>query len=109
MGQVYTLADAVTTTGVKGYRQTFVDGEVDTDKKVVQVVSATTSGAGSTTVLIQGSLDNTNFLTIGTITLTTSTTPASDALVIDAPWPSIRANVQAISGTGATCSVYLSF
>ena len=109
MSVVQKLAVDETTTGVKGTFGRIEDGAMDVDKRVVQVVSATTSGAGSTTVLIQGSLDNTNFLTIGTITLTTSTTPASDALVIDAPWPSIRANVQAISGTGATCSVYLSF
>jgi hypothetical protein len=47
--------------------------------KTYQATGATTAGAGSATVVVQGSNDGSNWDTIGTITLTLSTTSSSDS------------------------------
>lgn len=69
---------------------------------------ATVSGTGavSATVVIEGSNDGTNFLTLGTITLT-GTTSASDGFASTAPWQYVRARLTAISGTGAAVSAQM--
>ena len=75
-----------------------------------QAVANGTSGAFAATVTISGSNDGTNFVTLGTITLSgTATTADSDGFVIDAPWSFIRADVSGFSGTGATCDVYVGY
>lgn len=93
---VTTLLSAVTATGagasVRGHggRATF------------QAVANGTSGAFSATVLVQVSNDDTNWETLGTITLSgTATTAESDGFASDAPWAHVRGNVTALSGTGA--------
>lgn len=63
------------------------------------VVSGT--GAVTATVVIQVSGDDTNWLTLGTITLS-GTTSASDGFGSLTAWAYVRANVTAISGTSAT-------
>lgn len=80
-------------------------------KCAFQAHGATSAGAGAATIKIEGcnisaSSADALWLTLGTITLTLSTTQATDGFVIDAPWKFIRANVTAISGTDATVSVY---
>jgi hypothetical protein len=67
---------------------------------------ATVSGTGAVTatVLIQCSNDGTNWLTLGTITLT-GTTSATDGFASAAPWAFVRANVTARTGTGAAVTV----
>lgn len=62
------------------------------------------TGAVSATVLIQVSNDNTNWLEMGVITLS-GTTTASDGFAVDAPWVYVRAELSAISGTGAAVTV----
>lgn len=70
------------------------------------VVSGT--GAVTATVTIEYSNDGVNALSTvgGTITLS-GTTTASDGFTSDAPWKYVRANVTAVSGTGATVQVYM--
>lgn len=66
------------------------------------------TGAVTATVLIEGSnfgVEGT-YITLGTITLT-GTTIATDGFVHDAPWGFIRAELTAISGTGAAVSAAL--
>jgi hypothetical protein len=75
--------------------------------KQFQAVGATTAGAGSVSVAVQCSLDGTNYDTIGTITLTLSTTPASNNFNSNDRCRLVRGNVTAISGTGASVSLYL--
>lgn len=101
------LADAVTTTGVKGSASNIIDGMQDTDARTFQ---ATVSGTGAvtSTVLIQVSNDGTNYITAGTITLS-GTTSATDGFVLDAPWAYVRANVTAISGTSAAVTVTMAY
>lgn len=65
-----------------------------------------TSGAFSATVDIEVSNDGTNWITMGTITLSgTATTADDDGFASNAAWKSVRANVTAISGTGANVTV----
>ena len=69
---------------------------------------ATVSGTGAVTatVDIEVSNDGTNWCdtAAGTITLS-GTTSATDGFTTTSPWKYVRANVTAISGTGATVSV----
>jgi len=66
------------------------------------------TGALTGTVVIEGSNDNVNYLTIGTITLS-GTTSDSDGFVSSAPWTFVRARVPAagITGTAAVITVTL--
>ncbi|HET8686205.1 MAG TPA: hypothetical protein VFM18_06020 [Methanosarcina sp.] len=70
--------------------------------------SATVTGTGAVTatVLIEVSNDGTNWLStpMGTISLS-GTTSATDGFTSSAPWKYVRANITAISGTGATVVV----
>jgi hypothetical protein len=68
----------------------------------------TGTGAVTATVTIEYSNDGTNVLSTvgGTITLS-GTTTASDGFTSTSPWKYVRANVTAISGTGATVQVYM--
>jgi hypothetical protein len=72
----------------------------------------TSSGAGSVTLAIQGSnlpspSVDTDWKDLGTISLTLSTTRASDSFGAAIPWINLRAKVTAISGTGAKVSAYV--
>ena len=81
----------------------------DSPYATFQAVGTTTAGAGAATIQIQGSnIDNVNaYVTIGTITLTLGTTLVADGFSTSAPWKFVRANVTAISGTGASINVYM--
>ena len=71
-------------------------------------MQATVSGTGTVTatVAIEVSNDNTNFVTLGTITLS-GTTSATDGFAFNAPWVYIQSNCTAISGTSAALSVVM--
>lgn len=68
----------------------------------------TGTGTVSATISIQVSNDGVTWCTtpMGTITLS-GTTSAADGFTSQAPWKYIRANVTAISGTGATAQVLM--
>lgn len=68
----------------------------------------TGTGAVSATVIVEVSLDNSTWITAGTITLS-GTTSAADGFVMDAPWRYMRARISAISGTGATVNCWASY
>jgi hypothetical protein len=72
-----------------------------------QAAGATSASTGAATVLIEVSNDGTNYITMGTITLTLGTSSTSDGFAVINTWEYYRANVSAISGTGATVSVYM--
>jgi hypothetical protein len=69
----------------------------------------TGTGTVTATVTIEYSNDGVNVLTTvgGTITLTGTTTASDGFTSSNAPWKYVRANVTAISGTGATVQVYM--
>lgn len=68
------------------------------------IVSAST---GAATILIEVSDNNVDWITMGTISLTLSTTMATDGFTSGAPWPFVRANITSLSGTNATVDVWL--
>lgn len=67
---------------------------------------STSAGAGAATIKVQGSIDNTTWVDLGTITLTLATTATADGFVSQAPWKYVRGNVTALSGTGAAVTLY---
>ena len=77
--------------------------------KTIQASGTTTSGVGSATIQIQGSLDGSSWDTFGTITLTLGTVSTSDSFASNDRYPMIRANVSALSGTGASVNVNMGF
>ena len=72
--------------------------------KVFQATLSSTT-TPTATVYVQGSLDGTNFVTLGTITLSGSA--ATDGFASDAPWKYFRGYVNAISGTSATVTLLM--
>lgn len=66
--------------------------------------SATATGALTADVDIEVSNDNVNWLVLGTISLADDDA-ASDGFASDAAWTYTRANVTAITGTGAAVTV----
>jgi len=98
--QVKSLLSAVTATGA-GAANLSVNGP--------QTYQATVAGTGAVTatVNIEVSNDASNWVVLGTITLS-GTTSATDGLAANAPWKNVRANVTAISGTSAAVSVVMS-
>lgn len=64
----------------------------------------TGSGAVSATVVVEVSNDGTNFVTLGTIS-PSGTTSASDGFGSVIPWKQHRGNVTAISGTNAAVTL----
>ncbi len=95
------MLDAVIVTGASAAFKPVMDN------RTFQAVGATTAGAGAATIVISGSNDGVNFITIGTITLTLSSSESSDGFASDAAWKFVNANVTAISGTNAAVTVYL--
>jgi hypothetical protein len=97
---VSTLLNAVTATGAGSS----FSGR---GHKVFQAYGTTTNGAGSATIVVEGSLDNTNWNTIDTLSLTLATTTSSDAGENSFPYAYVRGRVSAISGTGASVTLLM--
>lgn len=95
MSQVKTLTvfNARTTTGTSEIFQPW-----GTRRTIEVTVSGT--GAVSTTVVVQISNDETNWITLTTLAVS-GTTTATDGAAMDAAWRYMRLNMTALSGTGA--------
>lgn len=98
---VYLLENA-TGTATGGSKNPVYKGSIS-----LQAKGQTTSGAGAADVVVEVSNDNSNWVAMGTISLTLSDTTTSDGFVSDARWPYIRGRVDSISGTGAAVSLLL--
>lgn len=73
--------------------------------KTIQAWGKTTSGSGAATVQIQGTNNGgASWDLLGTISLTLGTTITSDGFNSQDRYAKLRANVTAISGTGAVVS-----
>ena len=96
----HTLLNAVTSTGAgSSYSK---PGLYST----LQAIANGSSGAYSATVNVEVSNDGTNWMVMGTITLSgTATTADTDGFASNASWKYIRGNVTAISGTGANVTL----
>lgn len=95
------LLNAVTATATS-------DADFSLERRINRTYQATVVGTGavSATVIIEGSNDEVGYLTLGTITLS-GTTSASDGFVSEAAWAYVRARVTAVSGTSAAVTVSL--
>lgn len=60
-----------------------------------------TAGNCTATVAIEVSADGTNFMNLSTTTFSSAASPQFDGFTSQAPWPFVRANLTAITGTGA--------
>lgn len=97
MAQAIPLFTARATTGTGTTREAPGPGAT------VQAV-VTGTGAVSSTVVIQVSNNGTNWLDLGTLTLS-GTTAATQGLALNAHWVYIRGNITALSGTSAAVTV----
>jgi hypothetical protein len=99
------LLDAAIATGAGASHDSY------TPFRTFQATGATGSGAGAATVTIEVSdvdVPTANdWIVLGTITLTLGTTSTTDGFASTAAWRKTRANVTAISGTGATVHVWM--
>lgn len=77
------------------------------ESKTYQAYGTTTAGAGSATIVVQGSMTGDSWDTIGTISLTLATTVSSDSFASSDRYAKVRGNVTAISGTGASVSLFM--
>lgn len=93
------ILSAVTTTGA-GASYTLPEGR----RGEAYQAAVVGTGAVSATVAVEVSNDETNWDTLGTITLS-GTTSDSDGFASIAPWCFVRGNVTAISGTGAAVTL----
>jgi hypothetical protein len=100
-----TLANAITSTTTGPYVAVQPIG--GTDPVIVEVYgkSLGTSGAYSITVELQGSEDASTFTAISTHVLTGTAQSKPFAVQVKVPVPFLRAEVTAISGTGASLSL----
>lgn len=99
---VNTILSAATATGAGGTVSLL---HADRHSKSF-TATVTGTGAVSATVNIEVSLNGTSWLTVGTITLS-GTTSATDGFAHDAPWAYYRANCTALSGTSASLTVLM--
>lgn len=64
------------------------------------------TGAVTAEISVEATLDNENWMSVGIITLSGTTTD-TDGFVIDAPWIAYRGNCTDISGTDAAVTLWM--
>lgn len=104
-GKVYNLTPEAGATTTGALPRIYKDSPYAT----FQAYGTTTGGTGAATIKIQGSnVDDPNaYVDLGTISLTLGTTLTADGLATTAPWKFVRANITALSGTGANVQVLM--
>ena len=105
MKNVFTLAANQTTAGAG---QSVVSlAASNLPFKTFQSYGTTSSGTGSATITIEASMDGTVWFSLGAVSLTLGTTVTGNQLTYGFPWGMYRANVSAITGTGAKVTVLM--
>lgn len=105
---VIKLLDAAIATGAGSSSQlpsSVSDGQMT--KMTFQAIGVVSASTGAVSIAVQVSNDNINFITLGTITLSLTTSESSDGFAADAAWAFVRGNVTSISGTGAAVSLLM--
>jgi hypothetical protein len=109
-----TLASAVTTTQVAsapfasdGWRITSATPQYS--YRTFQATGSVSTSTGAATVKIQVSNNNTNWIDLGTITLTLGTTATTDGFSSNATWEYVRAYIATggVTGTNGTVTVLM--
>jgi hypothetical protein len=103
-----TMCSAVTTTGACTAVQGNQGGRVP-PSKTYQAVCRTTNSTGSAVVAVEGSNDGTNFDSIGTITLSLTTSASSGSFTSQDRYIQNRGNVTTLTGTGANCTLTMGY
>jgi len=101
------LKDATTTGAGSAWHERDTVPKYTYGYRSFQAIGSTSASTGAATVKIEVSEDGTNFITLATITLTLGTSATSDGFAAANSWEYYRANLTAISGTGASVSVYM--
>jgi hypothetical protein len=72
-----------------------------------RIFQGTVAGTGAVTagIAVEGSIDQTNWVSIGTLTLS-GTPAATDKVSSSDPWPFVRGRLTAITGTGAKANLW---
>ena len=107
MSQIVTLINAATAAATGPTFSSLQDGQLDVDARTFQATVVGT-GAVTATVTVSVSNDNTNWLTLGVITLS-GTTSATDGFASNAPWAYVRAATGTPTGTGATVTAKMAY
>lgn len=102
--KIATLLSAATATGA-GTAQKF--GSLL--EKSFQAYGTTSAGSGASVVRVEGSQDNINWVSLGTISLTLGTTSTTDGFATESGWKYIRGYVVSISGTNASVNLLCSY
>lgn len=100
-----TLLNAVIVTGAGAAKASRGSGRPG--RATFQAKGTTSAGAGAATVKVQASNDGSNWIDVGTITLTLAVTESSDGFASDACWAFWRGNVTALSGTDGTVTLLM--
>jgi hypothetical protein len=100
------LLNNVTTTAT-GTPQNVQTLRTPQDNRTFQASGQTSAGAGAARVDVEVSNDNTNWILMGSITLTLGTTTTTDGFSSLASWTYTRGKVYSITGTGASVSLYM--
>lgn len=77
--------------------------------KSFQSFGKTSSGVGAATIAIEASNNGIDWISLGNINLTLGTTSTTNSLTYQYPWLFYRANVSALSGTGASVGVTMAY
>jgi len=77
------------------------------DNRTFQATGQTSASTGAARIDVEVSNDNTNWILMGSITLTLGTTTTTDGFVSSANWTWVRGKVFSISGTGAKVSLFM--
>lgn len=104
-----TLLSGVIATGAGAAYNPKQASEVYTINQVMVATGTVSASTGAATVKYQCSLDNTNWIDIGTATLTLGTAATSDKVLNTANYKWCRANVATLSGTNATINVLVNY
>ena len=105
MSTMVLISNATTT--VTGTPQNVQALRIPVDNKTFQASGQTSASTGATAVNVEVSNDNSNWIVMGTISLTLGTATNTDGFVSSANWTYVRGRVTSISGTGATVSLFM--
>lgn len=100
------LINNATATGA-GASQNIQTLRIPQDNRTFQATGQTSTSTGAASVLVEVSNDNSNWITMGTISLTLGTATTTDGFVSSANWTWVRGKVFSISGTDATVSLLM--
>ena len=100
-----TMLNAATTTATGSAFQIRATNDIYTNRSF-QAVGVMSAATGTATILIEVSNDGANYVTLGTIGLTLTTSPSSDAFFAFTTYEFYRARITQITANG-TVSVYM--